>query len=403
MRLYRVSIRNLMVGKGHPTRLMGIINLSPESFYSTSVTSPAQIVDRALKMERDGAEILDIGGVSTAPPDIYGTSPISEEEEFKRVTTAMDQLREVIDIPISIDTMSARVAEAALDRGADVINDVSGMKHDSRMARVLAKWDVPVVIMASCSGPRTTVGDTIDALQDSLRIAHQAGISQEKIIIDPGIGFGRPPEEDVRVLRDLRRFALFGHPVLVGVSRKSFIGRLLGGRPPGQRLTGTVAATAIAVVNGADIIRAHDIGEAVDTIRIAMAIRGREVSTEKILLFEGMREFEVEVLLEHIGTSETIRKSLARKGVMLNVYLREVVPAAALVLKQEMLALGGDAAYHHDTIDCSIPLTDVLLMGTPTQVLRLSEKIRVMKYFGLSDLGENLQKLLEERAAGQGV
>jgi len=269
-----LTVNGLHIGGTSPVRIMGVINLSPESFYSDSiVTDDREILSRAKQMIEEGADILDIGGASTAPSKYYDTKDISRETELERITSSLDILVKAVDVPISIDTTSAVVAEAALNIGAMMVNDVSGLQVDSNMATLVAKQDVPVIIMAHCPEGCKSVTDSYEALQKSLRIADSAGIPEDNIILDPGIGFGKPPEVDIETIRNLQRFHDFQKPVLVGISRKAFIGAILNEKDPKNRLIGSLATTAIAVVNGADIVRTHDVMETRLTVQMAEQFR----------------------------------------------------------------------------------------------------------------------------------
>ncbi len=275
MRHYpKVNIGELMVGPSNPVRTMGVINLSPESFYKASI---AEGIDKFHEMlenaSKNGADMIDIGGASTAPKDVYGTPDVSVEEEIERVTHALDTIKASNYPPLSIDTTSSRVAEAALDRGVSMINDTSGLHMDVKMASLVADWCVPIVLMANCNVPCDSVLASLNSLKDSLTIAKNSGIKNDKIILDPGIGFGKPADVDAAILRDLSFFVELNHPLLVGVSRKSFIGSFLDTPNPEDRLTGSIIAAAVAVMNGANVIRTHDIREAKIAIKMGEALR----------------------------------------------------------------------------------------------------------------------------------
>ncbi|MDV3103675.1 dihydropteroate synthase [Thermococcus waiotapuensis] len=257
-------------------RIMGVINVSPESFYKGSVRNDEKkLVETAVKMVEEGASFIDIGAKSTAP---YLETRIPVEEEVRRAVWAVKAVRDSLDVPISIDTTSARVAEEALKAGADVINDVTGLKEDPSMADVAAEHGAPVVLCAhgrvrDFSNPLHTV---IDFLQESLVIAREHGIGD--IAVDPAIGFLRPEvpkwyEWDSKVLANLNALKILGRPVLVGLSRKSFIGAITGRKDPAERLPGSLSATAIAVFNGAQIIRTHDVRETLDAVKMAAFIK----------------------------------------------------------------------------------------------------------------------------------
>ena len=404
MQFHTVKIRNLKMGYSQPTRVMGVINLSPESFYQESiVTDSKNLIDVIHRMEKEGVDLFDIGAASTAPKALYGTPTISVSEELKRVKKTMEVIRETTDHPISIDTKSAKVAETALDLGADAINDISGLSSDSRMAQLVAEREIPVILMSICENPCESLQASINSIKQSIERAISCGVPENHIIIDPGIGFGKPLRVDLSLLKNLRRFAYFGHPVLVGVSRKAFIGEILNLQNPVDRLTGTIAATSIAVMNGANVIRAHDVSEATMAVKIGESLRKSRIDTiDNIKLLGMCDEREVEIVIDCIGTSPSIIKSLSQKALILNVFINGLKPSAALIIKQEMLALGGDAAYHHDVIDSQVESTDVLIMGTPLQIERLATKMKTMTYFGLKRIGETISKLLSNRELNLG-
>jgi dihydropteroate synthase len=257
---------------------MGVINLSPESFYKGAIVeTPEEFQIQLERTVSEGADIIDIGGASTAPENVYGASGVSIKEEIRRVSSALRSL-ESKKTPISIDTTSSKVAEIALDLGASIVNDVSGLQADPKMARLVAERSAPVILMANCDTPCGSVQKSLDSLMTSLRIAKNNGVDPGKIILDPGIGFGKPPVVDYSILRNLDRFVMLGFPLLVSVSRKAFIGHLLEQNNPEDRLAGSIAATSIAVMNGAHMIRAHDVKEAGIAARIGEAIRQRQGS-----------------------------------------------------------------------------------------------------------------------------
>jgi dihydropteroate synthase len=269
-----VNIDELMIGPDNPVRVMSVVNLSPESFYKGSVADSIDTFHEIIETSsKEGADIIDIGGASTAPKHVYGKSDISVEEEIKRVTQALDSIKTSECPPLSIDTTLSKVAEIGLDLGVSMVNDISGLHADSKMAGLVADRGVPIVLMASCGTPCDSVQTSLSALKDSLDIARSAGIESGKIIIDPGIGFGKPPDVDVAILQELNRFLKLGHPLLVGLSRKAFIGHLLGQPDPDDRLIGSVVATAVAVMNGASVIRTHDVRETKMAVQMGEALR----------------------------------------------------------------------------------------------------------------------------------
>ncbi len=270
---YTVDVDGLRIGEGYPVRLMGILNISPESFYKeTIVTDKTKIQQIITKMEKDGADIIDVGAASTAPKNVYGTSEISEKEELNRFITVLRDITDSTNLPISIDTVSSKVAEVALDMGVAMVNDISGLCADPKIVELVSSRDFPVVIMANCGAPCESVHSTLSALEDSYTMAIKSGIGQEKILLDPGIGFGKPAEVDFEILQRLQQFNNFNQPLVVGVSRKAFIGSLLNQKDPAERLNGSLAATAIAVYNGAKVIRTHDIKETTMAVRIGEAV-----------------------------------------------------------------------------------------------------------------------------------
>ena len=277
MKLY-ANLAGVEVGDGFPVRVMGALNVSPESFYHGSVAIGRRAVRKqALRMVEEGADILDVGAMSTAP---YLQGAISEREEEQRLTAAIAALRGIVDIPISADTQRSRVAAAALAAGAAIINDVSGLRADPEMAAV-ARQAQGVVLMAAERGAsvQRPMRMIVGLLRGCLRRARQARIPRRRIVLDPGIGFFRRAavpwyELDCTVLHKLGRLRQLGQPLLVGVSRKSFIGKLTQKTNAEERLAGSLGATALAVYNGAAIVRTHDVAATVDVVRVAEAIKG---------------------------------------------------------------------------------------------------------------------------------
>ena len=272
--ILNVDIGGLLIGPDKPVRVMGVINLSPESFYKGSVARSLGMFQEMIEnVSKEGADIVDIGGASTAPKDVYGTPEVSVESEVERVTQALDSIEVSRYPPISIDTTSSIVAESALDRGVSLVNDISGFHADADMANLVAEQSVPVVLMANCVTPCQSIRASLSSLKESLKIAKDAGIESGKIILDPGIGFGKPPKVDITILSELNKFVKLGHPVLVGVSRKAFIGHVLGQPDPDDRLIGSIVTTAVAVMMGASIIRTHDVKETKIAVQMGEAIR----------------------------------------------------------------------------------------------------------------------------------
>jgi dihydropteroate synthase len=274
------NLGGLEVGDGHPVRLAGAINVSPESFYQGSVaTGEDSLRAKAEQMAAEGADLLDIGAMSTAP---YLKTEIMEAEEIQRLTWAIGIVRKAVAVPVSADTKRGRVALAALDAGADIINDVSGLRYDPGMAEIIARRAQGVILMASETDPnaRDPIETVRGLLEESLRIVWKPGVPDHRVVLDPGIGFFRQAAIpwhawDCEVLQRLAELRTLGRPLLVGVSRKSFIGKIVGQADPRDRLAGSLAATAIAVVNGAHLIRTHDVGPTREAVRMAEALRPR--------------------------------------------------------------------------------------------------------------------------------
>ncbi|MEM4734273.1 MAG: dihydropteroate synthase [Candidatus Thorarchaeota archaeon] len=373
------------------------MNLSPESFYKGSVYSDSESIETAVRrMETEGADIIDVGAASSAPVNIYATSPISGELEASRIEEAFPRIRQLTELPISIDTTSSRVARIALDLGADMVNDVSGLRDDPEMALLIADRGVPVVIMSRCSPPCHSLNQALEALCESIRIAGDAGIHDDRIIVDPGIGFGKPAAVDLDLVKSLGSFKMLGYPLLVGLSRKAFLGSIACSSSPDERLTETIAATAISVAYGADIVRSHDVAEARKAVRVGAALATHShLTSGSVELVDALDEQEASVLLKRIGVSPEVVPALSKKCSTLNVLVSGVTPSAGVVMKQEMLAVGGDAAYHHGTIDHSVDCTDVLVMGNRLQLSKLAKRLLKMTYFGLDRIGREIADVLD--------
>src|SRR5262245_7065538 len=260
------------------TLLMGIINVTPDSFYDGGKRlDPNRAVAGGIALVESGADIIDIGGESTRP----GEAAVSLEEELQRVLPVIQGLRRNVKVPISIDTYKAQVARAALIEGADIVNDISALRFDSQMAVLVAVEKVPVVLMHMQGTPQTmqaepcynnVLQEVREFLTTQVRFAIEAGVDRENIIIDPGIGFGKTLEHNLTLLKGLPALASVGQALLVGVSRKAFIGKILG-VDPDERLEGSLAAATAAVFGGAHIIRAHDVKETRKAIQVTDAIR----------------------------------------------------------------------------------------------------------------------------------
>ncbi len=262
------------------TYVMGILNTTPDSFFEESrAQSIRQAVEKADQMIKCGVDIIDIGGESSRP----GAEPVDTDEEIRRVIPVVEAIRRRSNIIISVDTRKKEVAERALDAGADIINDITGLKHNLNLARLIARRKVPVILMHMRGNPKTmqknpyyedTVSEILQELRSSISFALGVGIPQDKIIIDPGIGFGKRVQDNIRIIRELKSFKSLNYPILVGLSRKSFIGEILG-KPVEKRLIGTIVANTMAIINGANIVRVHDVGDTVEMIKVIDSIRGK--------------------------------------------------------------------------------------------------------------------------------
>jgi dihydropteroate synthase len=263
---------------GRTPLLMGVINATPDSFSDGGqFPTPQAAADRALALIAEGADWIDIGGESTRP----GALPISANEQIRRTIPVIRLIRERSQTLISIDTTSATVAESALDAGADVVNDISAGRFDAHMFPLSSARRAPMILMHMRGTPATMQNDTVYAdvtaevaqfLIERREAALAAGIPQHHILLDPGIGFAKTPTQDLQLLRDTSRLAALGQPLVVGVSRKKFIGRILSEPDPQKRLFGTTAAVAYSVANGASVLRVHDIGPISQVVRTIRAI-----------------------------------------------------------------------------------------------------------------------------------
>jgi dihydropteroate synthase len=267
-----ITIRNRQFVWGSRTYVIGVINISPDSFSGDGLGRDVDAaVAQGRRFEEEGADILDVGGESTRP----GFQPISAAEEIERVVPVIRRLVRETSLPISIDTYKVEVAERAIKEAEPhMINDIWGFRHDrERMALLAAETGLPAVIMHNQRGRpfRDVIGDLLEGFRESLRIARQAGVPEERLIIDPGFGFGWNAEQNLEMLRRLGELRVIGRPILIGPSRKSTIGKVLG-LPVEERLEGTAATVAIAIANGADIVRVHDVKAMVQVARMTDAV-----------------------------------------------------------------------------------------------------------------------------------
>jgi len=259
------------------TLIMGIVNVTPDSFSDGGkFINPTDAIKHAIQLVEDGADILDIGAESTRP----GAAEISVEEEIDRLLPVISDLVKAVDVPISVDTSKSKVAQKMLDAGAHIINDISGLQFDPELVDLVAKNDCPVVIMHIQGTPRTmqknpvyhdVISDIISYFKERVEFARSAGVEDQQIILDPGIGFGKTIEHNFRIIREFQEFRSLGFPLLLGASRKSFIGKTLD-VPVDERLEGSLAAAVIGAWNGASIIRVHDVKETKRALRLTDAV-----------------------------------------------------------------------------------------------------------------------------------
>ena len=280
------KLARVTVGDFNPIRIMGIINTSPESFYKKSIFTDKQTIGKTAKlMEEEGADFIDVGGMSTAP---YIKTLVSEDQEINRITNAIETIQKVSKLPISIDTCRAKVAKVALQLGAEIVNDVSGLKYDKKMIDVLEEYSPSVIVCAFSNelikGNQLTQARKL--ISQSVSMALKSGVSKNKIVVDPALGFFRQKapgmlftkinsdwlERDILVLKNLNKIK-DRYPILVSISRKSFIGEILNEKDPEKRLYGSLAAETFVALNGADVIRTHNVKATSDIIKIVKNLK----------------------------------------------------------------------------------------------------------------------------------
>ncbi|AKB74012.1 dihydropteroate synthase [Methanosarcina lacustris Z-7289] len=367
------------MGDQYPAHVMGVINVSPESFYKGSISSPESALEIARKMVDDGAAFLDLGARSTW----LFAEHISRKEELERLLPVLEALEGNVDAVISVDTMFSEIAEEALKRGADVINDVSGFTADPRMIEVVADHGCPAVVMASNKIPGDPLGmdSIIEALDSIIQAAEAGGVVPESLILDPAIGRWteeKLPKYDFETLDDFERLKIFEKPLLAALSRKSFIGDVLG-KPASERLYGSLAAAAIAVYKGAHIIRTHDVPETSDVIKLSGALRSRTSVVKEgryeVSVLEVKTPQDAGIAMRNIGATRVGSQVMQGKSIHIMLKIRNLTTTEALIIKQEMLARGGDAALARDAVSHETETTDVLVMGTLLQFGRLARKL----------------------------
>jgi len=271
---YKLNMQNYSYDLSERTLVMGILNVTPDSFSDGGRFNTVELaVRRAIAMEKDGAHIIDIGGESTRP----GHEPVSEKEEIERVVPIIQAIHNEVNLPISIDTYKAEVAVKAIEAGASIINDVWGAKKETAIAEVAAEYNVPVILMHNRKDRNYTslIDDMKADLEESINIAKQAGVKEENIVLDPGIGFAKAKEENLAVMRNLHQFESMGYPLLLGSSRKSFIGTILD-LPKDERMEGTGATVCYGISQGVHIVRVHDVKSIARMTKMMDAMMGKE-------------------------------------------------------------------------------------------------------------------------------
>jgi len=283
---FSIKLRSQTLVLGEHTLVMGVLNVTPDSFSDGGkFLDTKRAIEHALAMERDGADLLDIGGESTRPGSRRGTAA---EEELARILPVMEGLRGRVRIPLSVDTQKFEVAEVAIAAGAEIINDISGLKTDPRIAEVAARHNVPLILMHMRGKPRTmqkgpfardVLRDVTQGLRRSIATARKAGVRKSQIILDPGIGFGKSFGQNYELLQKLSELAKLGFPLMVGTSRKGFLGATLARNgkpaPPEERIWGTAATVTASILGGAHIVRVHDVAEMVQVARVADCVIDR--------------------------------------------------------------------------------------------------------------------------------
>jgi dihydropteroate synthase len=277
-KIFRLKLPSRALLLGQRTLVMGILNVTPDSFSDGGqFLSTDAAVSRALQIEADGADIIDVGGESTRP----GSKPVLPADQIRRIVPVLENLRGRLKIPISVDTSSSQVAEAAAEAGAEILNDVTGLRADFRLAEVARRRKLPLILMHMHGEPRTmqkkpfapdVIRDVAAGLRRTVSLATRTGIPRSRIVLDPGIGFGKTYAQDYELIARLSEFARLGFPLLVGTTRKKFIGRVLGGAPVQERIFGTAATVAAGILGGAHIVRVHDVAEMVQVARVTDAV-----------------------------------------------------------------------------------------------------------------------------------
>jgi dihydropteroate synthase len=280
---FRLRLPSRAIVLGERTLLMGVVNVTPDSFSGDGLHLDAKAATaRALEMERDGADIIDIGGESTRP----GAEWLAVDEELRRVIPVLKMLHGRLKIPISVDTNKSEIAEAAAEAGAEIINDVTALRRDPRIAEVARRHKLPLILMHMRGEPRTmqtapfardVMRDAIQSLKKAAALAARCGIPKSQLVLDPGIGFGKSFAQNYELIARLPELARLGFPILAGPSRKGFIGRTLGGIPEKERAFGTAAAVTACILHGAHIVRVHDVRDMAQVARVADMLVSRQL------------------------------------------------------------------------------------------------------------------------------
>jgi dihydropteroate synthase len=275
-KIFRLRLPSRTLVLGERTLVMGVLNVTPDSFSDGGLFLDVDAaVARALEMESAGADLLDVGGESTRP----GAPPASEE--MRRILPVLKKLRGLLRIPVSIDTSKSEVLEAAAEQGAEILNDVTALRADPRLAEIAAKRRLPIILMHMRGDPRTmqkkpfardVLRDVASGLRRAAGLARRAGVPKSQIVLDPGIGFGKSPAQNYELLQKLPRLARLGHALLVGTSRKSFLGKAPGVAHDADRIWGTAATVAASILGGAHVVRVHDVAEMAHVARVADAV-----------------------------------------------------------------------------------------------------------------------------------
>ncbi|MCX6669543.1 MAG: dihydropteroate synthase [Methanothrix sp.] len=392
-------VGKVQAGDLQPVRLMGVINLSRESFYKGSVAGPDEALTLAQAMQEEGADLIDLGAVSTAP----GSPAVGEALERERLFPVLKEVLDNLEIEVSVDTQRAGIADDAIKLGAGCINDVSGLQ-DPGMARTVANYDGSLIIMASRQRPGDLLNldQIIPRLGERLRYAVEEGVSLSKISVDPGVGKWIPektPAHDLAILDGFQRLRSLDRPIVAALSRKSFIGATLGLPDPFQRLGGSLAATAIAVYLGAHLVRTHDVSASLDAVRMAQAIRGRPAKAKddaidaEVLGYLGRGE-DLAQTFRRTQVDESGMGILCKKSSFRILAVRGLSSMEALIIKQEMLARGGDAAIPRLALRCDPRPEDVLIFGTVSQIAGLVKNLKGQP-FRLSQVASAMQDALD--------